>query len=86
MNTDTLLEIRKHLNDVQTLLNDELIKLDWRHLAMRGEKILAIMAYRKQESKGETIYLTEAKKAVEEWIAFMDQQVIDDCVDMLFHP
>lgn len=74
MNTDTLLEIRKHLNDIQTLLNDELIKLDWRHLAMRGEKILAIMAYRKQESKGETIYLTEAKKAVEEWIAFMDRK------------
>lgn len=74
MNTDTLLEIRKRLDEVQTLLSDELIKLDWRHLAMRGEKILAIMAYRKQESKGETIYLTEAKKAVEEWIAFMNNK------------
>lgn len=78
MNTDTLLEIRKHLNDIQTLLNDELIKLDWRHLAMRGEKILAIMAYRKQESKGETIYLTEAKKAVEEWIEFMNKKDSND--------
>jgi len=74
MNTDTLLEIRKRLDEVQTLLSDELIKLDWRHLAMRGEKILAIMAYRKQESKGETIYLTEAKKAVEEWIAFINSK------------
>jgi hypothetical protein len=74
MNTDTLLEIRKRLDEVQTLLSDELIKLDWRHLAMRGEKILAIKAYRIQESKGETIYLSEAKKAVEEWIAFMNNK------------
>lgn len=74
MDTNTLLDIRKHLNEVQTLLNEELVKLDWRHLAMRGEKLLAIMAYRKQESKGETIYLTDAKKAVEEWIEFMNKK------------
>lgn len=74
MNTDTLLEIRKRLDEVQTLLSDELIKLDWRHLAMRGEKILAIKAYRIQESKGETIYLSEAKKAVEDWIEFMNNK------------
>ena len=74
MDTNTLLDIRKHLNEIQTLLNEELVKLDWRHLAMRGEKLLAIMAYRKQESKGETIYLTDAKKAVEEWIEFMNKK------------
>ena len=74
MDTNTLLDIHKHLNDIQTLLSNELVKLDWRHLAMRGEKILAIMAYRQQESKGETIYLTDAKKAVEEWIEFMNKK------------
>lgn len=74
MDTNTLLDIRKHLNEIQTLLNEELIKLDWRHLAMRDEKVLAIMAYRQQESKGETIYLTDAKKAVEEWIEFMNKK------------
>ena len=74
MDTNTLLDIRKQLNEIQTLLNEELVKLDWRHLALRDEKILAIMAYRKQESKGETIYLTEAKKAVEEWIAFINSK------------
>ena len=74
MDTNTLLDIRKHLNEIQTLLNEELVKLDWRHLAMRDEKVLAIMAYRKQESKGETIYLTDAKKAVEEWIEFMNEK------------
>lgn len=74
MDTNTLLDIRKHLNEIQTLLNEELIKLDWRHLAMRDEKVLAIMAYRKQEFKGETIYLSEAKKAVEDWVAFINSK------------
>lgn len=74
MNPETLLDIRKHLNELQTVLDAELVKLDWRHLAMRGEKILAIKAYRIQESKGENIYLTEAKKAVEEWVEFMNKK------------
>ena len=74
MNTDTLLQIRKQLNDIQTLLDVELMKLDWRHLATRGEMILAIKAYRIQESKGEVIYLSEAKKAVEDWIEFMNNK------------
>lgn len=61
MNTDHLLQIRTNLQNSLKLIDDELIKLDWRHLVNRGEYILAIKSYREEHGGG----LKEAKDVVD---------------------
>lgn len=61
MNTEHLLQIRANLQNSLKLIDDELIKLDWRHLINREEYILAIKSYRGEHS----VSLKEAKDAVD---------------------
>jgi len=48
MDIEKLFTIRKSLNDAIHEVNEELVKLDWRHLANRGERFLATVSYRNE--------------------------------------
>lgn len=60
MNFDGLLEIRHHLRDAIDKIDEDLIQMDWRHLANRGESLLAIKSYRREHNCG----LMEARDMV----------------------
>ena len=70
MTLDQLLSIRENLTDALDKVDNEIVKNDWRHLANRGQKILAIKTYYRKHNST----LTEAKSTVEAFIEMIKAQ------------
>ena len=67
MTFDELFEVRQHLQESVRMIENELLKTDWRHLANRGLTVLAIRAYRQSHNCA----ILEAKEMVESFKKFI---------------
>lgn len=66
MELDELLKVRENINQAIELIDNKILQYDWRHLVARGQHILAVRAYMRQNEKST---LSEAREAC---IAFRD--------------
>lgn len=69
---ELLISIRKKLLESLKEIDDEIVLTDWRHLANRGEKLLAIKSYRREHD----CTLTFAKKVVDDFVDMLDGKEI----------
>lgn len=75
MNLDALLEKYKQISLELNAVAKEISMTDWRHLASRGERFLAMLSYRLEaEMSGCPIGVFEAFKHVDSFIKMLNKE------------